>query len=390
MELNDGLSGNYRCVKLEDLCSKITDGTHSTPQYMLEGVPFISVKDISRGKIDFSNVRFISKEAHSELFKRCNPELNDLLYTKVGTTGIAKVVDVDKEFSLFVSVALLKPKKELVDSYFFEYMLNSPNAYKQAQERTRGVTNKNLVLRDIKAIKIPLPALHEQTRIVAKLDALFERIDKAIALLEENIRKTGELMEAVLGEVFGELETNHPFKNFGDLVKNLDGKRIPIKSSQRQTENGTYPYYGASGIIDYVDDFIFEGENLLISEDGANLVVRKYPIAFLATGKYWVNNHAHIVCAKPQVTSNRFLASYFAFKDISGFITGSAQPKLSQQKLNVIPLAIPSLERQEKILAYLEKVKENQDALQKAQIQKLQSLKSLKSSLLDQAFSGEL
>jgi type I restriction enzyme, S subunit len=151
------------------------------------------------------------------------------------------------------------------------------------------------------------------------------------------------------------------------------------------------PYYGASGIIDYVDDFIFDGENLLISEDGANLVVRKYPIAFLATGKYWVNNHAHVVCAKPQITSNKFLAWYFAFKDISDFITGAAQPKLSQKKLNVIPFAIPSsLETQKKILTSLENLKDGQDSLQKAQTLKLQSLLSLKSSLLDQAFRGEL
>jgi type I restriction enzyme, S subunit len=209
--------------------------------------------------------------------------------------------------------------------------------------------------------------------------------------LEENIKKTKELMEAVLGEVFGELEAKHPLKDFGELVKSLDGKRIPTKSSKRQTENGTYPYYGASGIIDYVDDFIFDGENLLISEDGANLVVRKYPIAFLATGKYWVNNHAHVVCAKPQITSNKFLAWYFAFKDISDFITGAAQPKLSQKKLNVIPFAIPSsLETQKKILTSLENLKDGQDSLQKHQTLKLQSLLSLKSSLLDQAFRGEL
>ena len=125
--------------------------------------------------------------------------------------------------------------------------------------------------------------------------------------------------------------------SFEEVVDNFDGKRIPIKASERKnSEGGKYPYYGASGIIDYVDEFIFEGEHLLISEDGANLLARVYPIAFKADGKFWVNNHAHIVKAKEEKTTNDYLEYYFSSIDISEYVTGSAQPKLNQKKLNSI------------------------------------------------------
>ncbi|MEN3760333.1 restriction endonuclease subunit S [Aeromonas veronii] len=142
--------------------------------------------------------------------------------------------------------------------------------------------------------------------------------------------------------------------NFDSLVENLDGKRIPIKTSERSKDKAIYPYYGATGIIDYVDDYIYEGEKLLISEDGANLVARKYPIAFLADGKYWVNNHAHVVDAYKDKISNKYLSYFFAVLDLSAFITGSAQPKLSQKKLNSIKIAVAPIAEQKRIVEKLD------------------------------------
>ena len=106
---------------LGELCRKITDGVHHTPKYIETGVPFLSVKNLTHGIIDFSNTKFISLEDHNVLVKRCKPEIEDVLYTKVGTTGIAKVVDTTKEFSLFVSVALLKPKHEIIFNKYRTY-----------------------------------------------------------------------------------------------------------------------------------------------------------------------------------------------------------------------------------------------------------------------------
>jgi type I restriction enzyme, S subunit len=139
----------------------------------------------------------------------------------------------------------------------------------------------------------------------------------------------------------------------GDIVEFFDNVRVPLSSQQRQERQGEYPYYGASGIIDYIDDYIFNGRYLLIAEDGENLNSRKLSIAFFGKGKFWVNNHAHIVRALYGIADDYYIFSWFANANISGYITGAAQPKLSQANLRRIPLKLPPLHIQRKIAAIL-------------------------------------
>lgn len=139
---------------------------------------------------------------------------------------------------------------------------------------------------------------------------------------------------------------------FSEITINFDNKRIPLSSKERSNRQGIYPYYGAQGIIDYVNDFIFDGKFLLIAEDGENLKSRKQKIAQLAKGKFWVNNHAHIIQTNEKCILEYL---YYAFNicDISGYITGSAQPKLSQSNLNSITINLPSIEVQKKLVSIL-------------------------------------
>ena len=139
----------------------------------------------------------------------------------------------------------------------------------------------------------------------------------------------------------------------GEVIELYDHERIPLSTQQRSQRQGEYPYYGASGIIDYIDDYIFDGKFLLISEDGANLVERKTPIAFFASGKFWVNNHAHVVRGIPGVADDYFLMSYIQSANILGYITGTAQPKLSQRNLKAIRLLLPTFRTQRKIAVVL-------------------------------------
>lgn len=136
----------------------------------------------------------------------------------------------------------------------------------------------------------------------------------------------------------------------GDLTVNYDGKRKPVKESDRRP--GPYPYYGASGIVDYVDGYIFDGDYLLIAEDGENLRTRQTPIAFMARGKSWVNNHAHIVTGNGKADT-RFLMYAIAGTDISGYLTGAVMPKLTQGNLNKIELDCPPLTEQRAIARIL-------------------------------------
>ena len=132
----------------------------------------------------------------------------------------------------------------------------------------------------------------------------------------------------------------------GELTDNFDSLRIPVKQSERRP--GPYPYYGASGVVDHVNGFLFDGQYLLIAEDGENLKTRTTPIAFLANGKFWVNNHAHIVRGNSNADT-RFLMYALAGLDISGYLTGSTRPKLTQGNMNRIELLTPPLPEQRAI-----------------------------------------
>jgi type I restriction enzyme, S subunit len=136
----------------------------------------------------------------------------------------------------------------------------------------------------------------------------------------------------------------------GELTENFDGRRVPVKELERKP--GPYPYYGASGIVDYVDGYLFDGEYLLIGEDGENLRTRQTPIAFMARGKFWVNNHAHIVRGNHRADT-RFLNYVLSQTDISGYLTGSTMPKLTQGNLNRLPVIAPPLAEQKTIAAVL-------------------------------------
>jgi len=138
----------------------------------------------------------------------------------------------------------------------------------------------------------------------------------------------------------------------GDVINVLDYKRVPLSSKERESRKGVYPYYGAQGIIDYINDYIFDGEYLLIAEDGENLKSQKQNIAQIARGKFWVNNHAHIVESNGK-SDIRFICYLLNRMDLSGYITGSAQPKLNQANLLAMEVCLPDLATQIRIVGLL-------------------------------------
>ena len=185
---------------LGNLFHLVTDGTHHTPHYIDKGVPFLSVKDVSSGSVDFSNVRHISEDQHRELCKRCCPEKGDILLTKVGTTGIAVPIKTERSFSIFVSVALLKFSADNLSQDYLFHLLNSPFVRQQSKDNTQGIGNQNLVLRLINGFALPIPPLTEQQRIVAGVDelmALCDRLELDLTTGEETRKR---LFESVFYE----------------------------------------------------------------------------------------------------------------------------------------------------------------------------------------------
>jgi len=139
----------------------------------------------------------------------------------------------------------------------------------------------------------------------------------------------------------------------GDVIELFDSQRVPLNSRERQERKGEYPYYGAQGVIDHIDGYIFDGRYILVAEDGENLNSKKLPLALFATGKFWVNNHAHILRGKPGVADDTFLLACLNNADIKPFVTGAAQPKLSQANMRLIEIPLPPLPVQRRIAAIL-------------------------------------
>lgn len=176
---------------------------------------------------------------------------------------------------------------------------------------------------------------------------------------------------------------------FDDVLINRDSERIPVSVADRKKLSKKYDYYGASGVIDKVDNFLFDENLLLIGEDGANLLSRSTPIAFIAKGKYWVNNHAHVLQATEHVLLE-FVEIYINAISLVPYVTGSAQPKLSQRMMSKIPVPVPPIEEQQRIVETVRSVSEHLGLIDALQGQYQDNLATLKSKIIDAGIQGKL
>lgn len=221
---------NWVWTRLKNITDKITDGAHKTPTYTDSGVPFISVKDIRDNKIYFDDTKFISEEEHKELYKRCNPEKGDVLVTKSGTIGRTAVIEDDTEFSLFVSVALIKNKKDVILSDFLSYAMKDYINKIDISNDIKGGVIKNYHIGDMKEQKIPLPPIDEQKRIVNKLDYFFDKIQKVKEIIEEvkeknEARKESILSKAFTGELTAKWRADNNYTDVDILLKNIEDEK---------------------------------------------------------------------------------------------------------------------------------------------------------------------
>jgi type I restriction enzyme S subunit len=194
----------YKAECLDDVCEKITDGAHLTPSYVSEGVAFLRVSDVQGKFIDWSSVKRIPVNEHQEMMRRCRPEKGDVLYSKNGTIGIPRLIDWTEEFSFFVSLAILKPKRDRLLGEYLESFLKTPFALRQATKHTKTGTVSNLHLTEIKKIKLPLPPLDTQQKWVLMKNSLQKKrevYEKALNLTEIFFKSLQQ--RAFAGELFG-------------------------------------------------------------------------------------------------------------------------------------------------------------------------------------------
>lgn len=304
----------------------------------------------------------------------------------VGKSLLWKSDESTVSFGGFLTVA--RVKKADIDSgfayYVFQYYFES-RYFANISSQTTNIANLSNTL--LSSVLFPLPPIEEQKRIVAKLDEALSEIDRAEKAYEElqtlaGVLRGQILQEAIQGKIVPQLAEEGYVERVGDGPKDvpfeipeswkwmqfkqtcssLDGKRIPLKKDDRAKLEKRYPYYGATGVIDFVDDYIFDGVFLLIGEDGANLLSRSKDNAFIASGKIWVNNHAHIF-EENGVADLRYLALMINATSLSPYVTGSAQPKLTQKNLYSIPVPIPPIQEQVRIVAKVEELLNQVDAM---------------------------
>ena len=234
-----------------------------------------------------------------------------------------------------------------MNKFFYYWFLNSSfqNELGKITSNT-GQTKFNKT--NLKKILIPLPPLSVQEEIVRILDKFTTLEAELEAELDCRKRQYEFYRNQLLSFENGAVE----WKSLKEIAVNFDAMRKPITSGAR--EKGTIPYYGASGVVDHVKGFIFDGDYLLVSEDGANLIARTTPIAFSISGKSWVNKHAHVLKFNTY-EERRFVEYYLNSIDLMPYISGAAQPKLNQKNLNKIKIPSPSLVVQQRIVTFLDK-----------------------------------
>lgn len=238
-----------------------------------------------------------------------------------------------------------KDRTYLINKYLF-YFLQSKNELLLGLKREGGVPAVNKS--DLAELKIPIPPREVQAEIVRILDTFTALTTELTTELNTRQKQYNYYRDQLLTFTDYDVE----WKTLGELAENLDSMRKPITSGLR--EPGEIPYYGASGIVDYVEDYIFDGDFLLVSEDGANLVARNTPIAFSISGKSWINNHAHVLKFETYA-ERRYVEFYLNSIDLTPYISGAAQPKLNKRNLENINIPNPSPDEKKRIVAILDK-----------------------------------
>lgn len=374
---------NWVWVRLENVCEHMKAGGDKPKDFSAEKVEGKEIPVVANGIEDEGIIGYTS----------CSGELSgSLTVAGRGTIGYSFI----RMYEFFPVVRLL-----VVRPYDFINLKMLKYVFDAIPEKGKGSSIPQLTIPMIKEKAIPLPPLSEQQRIVERIEELFAKLDEAKERLQEvadsfAVRKAAILHKAFTGELTkqwrrenGVSDESWEEKKLSEITENQDSKRIPLSKSQRDNMNRIYDYYGASGIIDKVDDYIFEGKKLLIGEDGANLVTRSKDIAFIADGKYWVNNHAHILDVKDTVLL-MYLCHYINNMDLIPYVTGSAQPKLTQAKMNNIKIFLPTLPEQHEIVRLIDDLLARERSAQQATEQALASIDLMKKSILARAFRGEL
>ena len=330
----------YPHVKLSEVCEINPDTASPAALYPNSHFNYIDISCIENesGKFLGSN-KTATDEAPSRA--RRSVKRGDVLMSTVrpNLKAFALLAEIPERAIASTGFAILRAKPERLLPGFLISVLRDERSVDQMIVLAGRGAYPSVNQTDVESVQIPLPPLDVQKEIVAEIEG-YQKVINGARVVLDNYRPHIPI------------HPEWPKSNLGSLAENLDSRRVPITKGDRK--EGQFPYYGASGIVDYVADYIFDEDILLISEDGANLLARSTPIAFSVSGKCWVNNHAHVLKFAHPATQ-KFVEDYLNSISLDQFITGAAQPKLNQEALNRIPIPIPDdVSTQQAIVAEIE------------------------------------
>ena len=406
----------FEYVSLSNLVEEIIDNRGRTCPTSGQGIPLIATNCVKEDRIypTHEKVRYVSDETYGEWF-RGHPIPGDILFVNKGSPGRVCLVPDPIDFCIAQDMVALRADKRLVCPQYLFAALRSPQVKASIDNMNVGTMIPHFKKGDFDKLLIPVPGRSEQESIGS--------IYYSFSLAIENKRKTNETLEAMAKALFkswfvdfdpvkakaegrptglpaeisdlfpdsfedselGEIPSGWSVETVGDISSNFDSKRVPVSGNDREKRKGEYPYYGATGIVDWVDDFLFDGIYLLIGEDGSVERVDGTAFSQYVSGKIWVNNHAHVLTGAKGI-STEHLYLYFQFIQVAPFVTGAVQLKISQGRLNSIPVVIAPRCLSDYFSGLIRKLFDQRIAMGC----EMSTLSSLRDALLPKLISGEI
>jgi len=383
----------------------VRDGTHDSPKYVESGFPLVTSKNITGKGLDVQNVKYISKEDYDAINKRSKVDVGDILFAMIGTIGFPTVITDEPNYAI-KNVALFKKRQDDQNMDFFKYFLESPYAIESMLAQAKGAAQKFVGLKVLRSFNVPLPPKVEQKRIVEKLDALLTRIDTAIEHLQESVTLKNNLLQSALDGQFAVIAERMTIESLAEVK---GGKRLP-KGQKLSDEETEHPYirvadFTDKGTIDlsgikYISKEIHEQiKRYVISKDDlyisiAGTIGKTGFVPPELDGANLTENAAKLVIRDKQQLDLSYLYLFTLTSDFSaqaGLATKTvAQPKLALTRLSKIEIPICSLEEQKSLVSTIEALKSKIHDAEEALLGKIEDLNSLKASILDSAFKGEL
>ena len=402
-ELHSTLPPSWTVKTLEEVCELITDGTHQTPIYSNKGYIFLSARNVTSGKINWENIKYIPQELHDKLYNRLAPQLNDILLAKNGTTGVAAIVDKECVFDIYVSLALLRPKQNTIFPLYLLYSLQDVKVQEQFRGKLIGMGVPNLHLRDIRTTTLPIPPLEEQKEIVKILDSAFERLDHSLENCKQALTLTKELWQSSLDKALSHRE-GWAIENLEENLEKLIDYRgkTPVKA-----DKGIMTLSARSvkmNYIDYSKVYFVSKDTYKIHmtrgfpEKGDILMTSEAPlgcIAELDRDDICIAQRLLLLRGKKEKLLNRYLMYYLQSSvgqhELLSRATGSTVQGIKRTRFSKVIIPIPpQLKEQKEIVAKLDKIQDFIKKLEYDYTNKILYIKELKSSLLNDAFTGKL